>query len=171
MHRLLYMLIVLGLISGCSSPEATYERSGTPEITIELRRASRDPVDGWRALEADPEFAYTSRLYVCPTVEISNDDLVSTGVRQEGEGLRILLKLDADAAKRFGELSKAMVGMNAISHESLAILVDGKLVAAPFISTPIYDGVIPIPGPWSKTEAQQMAQDFVSNRSDGMPNK
>lgn len=166
MPRLLYMFAVFAIVLGCSSPEATYKRSGTPAVTVEFRRASAEPVDGWVAMDADDEMQLPT-LYVCPNVEIDNDDLVSTGVRQNDT--RILLKLNAAAAKRFGELSEAMLGSDGVFRERLAMLVDGKLVVAPIITAPMHDGVIPVSGPWTRTKAEQLAEGFVSDRSSNAP--
>ena len=162
MARLLFLLAVCGFLVGCSGPENAYTQSGTPTIKLELRRASAEPVDGWTVMDAPgPE-----TLYVCPIVEITNDDLVSSGVRQEGESFRILLKLNADAAKRFGELSESMVGIDGIYRERLAMIVDDKVIVTPIVTAPMHDGLIPVSGPWLKKQAEHMAKGFVSKVSD-----
>jgi len=162
MARLLFLLAVCGFLVGCSGPENAYTQSGTPTIKLELRRASAEPVDGWTVMDAPgPE-----TLYVCPIVEITNDDLVSSGVRQESESFRILLKLNADAAKRFGELSESMVGIDGIYRERLAMIVDDKVIVTPIVTAPMHDGLIPVSGPWLKKQAEHMAKGFVSKVSD-----
>jgi preprotein translocase subunit SecD len=162
MTRLLFLLAVCGLFAGCTGPEYSYVRSGTPTMKLEFRRASVKPVDNWSAMEAPgPE-----TLYVCPTVEITNEDLVSSGVRQEGGGFLIVLRLNADAAKRFGKLSESMVGVDGIYPERLAVIVDGKIIVAPSVTAPMHDGLIPVSGPWLKKEAEHIAQGLVSAVSD-----
>lgn len=162
MTRLLFLLAVFGLFAGCTGPEYSYLRSGTPTMKLEFRRASVKPVDNWSAMEAPgPE-----TLYVCPTVEITNEDLVSSGVRQAGGGFLIVLRLKADAAKRFGKLSESMVGVDGIYPERLAVIVDGKIIVAPSVTAPMHDGLIPVSGPWLKKEAEHIAQGLVSAVSD-----
>ena len=162
MARLLFVLAACGFLLGCSGPENAYKRSATPTIKLELRRASTEPVEGWMLMEAPGP----QTLYVCPTAEISNDDLVSSGVRKEGEIFRILLKLNADAAKRFGELTESMVGVDDVYRERLAMMVDDKIMVTPVVTAPMRDGIIPVSGPWSDKEAKHMAKGFVSKVSD-----
>jgi preprotein translocase subunit SecD len=162
MARLIFLIVSCLLLVGCSSPEDAYTRSGTPEMKLEFRRASAAPVHGWTVMDAPGN----ETLYVCPTAEITNDDLVSSGVRPEGEGFLILLKLNADAAKRFGKLSESMVGFDGIHRERLAMIVDDKLTVAPNVNAPMHDGLIPVSGPWSKKEADHIASGLVSEASD-----
>ena len=162
MARLLILLAACGFLLGCSGPENAYKRSGTPTIKLELRRASTEAVDGWSIMEAPGP----QTLYVCLTAEISNDDLFSSGVRKEGEGFGIFLKLNADAAKRFGELTESMVGVDGIYRERLAMMVDDKIMVTPIVTAPMRDGIIPVSGPWSHKEVKHMAKGFVSKVSD-----
>lgn len=72
MRRLLSLIVVCFLAAGCAGPGTEFDRSGEPALKLEVRRASTKEVDGWKA---------TGSLYVSPEVELSNEDVLSTGVR------------------------------------------------------------------------------------------
>lgn len=78
MRRLLTIIVGCFLAAGCAGPGTEYERSAGPALKLEVRRASTKEVDGWQAT-TPPHEEYT--LYVSPEVELSNEDVLSTGVR------------------------------------------------------------------------------------------
>jgi len=80
MRRLLSVIVGCFLAAGCAGPGTEFERSGEPALKFEVRRASTKEVDGWTATSnKTPQEEYT--LYVSPEVELSNEDVLSTGVR------------------------------------------------------------------------------------------
>jgi hypothetical protein len=77
MRRLIFLLGGCLLAAGCAGAGTEFERSGEPALKFEVRRASTKEVDGWKAT-TPPHDEYT--LYVSPDVELSNEDVLSTGV-------------------------------------------------------------------------------------------
>lgn len=68
------VLVVCFLAAGCTELSEEYQRSGNPALKLEVRRASTKAVDGWTPQKEYP-------LYVSPEVELSNEDVLTTGVR------------------------------------------------------------------------------------------
>lgn len=158
--KLLVLSIVL--LSGCKPSEIQYAQTGAPTSKFELRRASSETAEGWAAVQFSPTGATVAEtLYLAPTAEISNDDLQSTSVNQDATGTwAVILTLKESAKTRFGELSKKMSDDTA-RKERIAFLVDGKTIVAPFVNTPMTDGVISITGPFTQDQARQIAKNIV----------
>jgi hypothetical protein len=77
MRRVFSLIVGCFLAAGCAGPGTEFERSGEPALKLEVRRASTKEVEGWQAM-TPPHGEYT--LYVSPEVELSNEDVLSTGV-------------------------------------------------------------------------------------------
>jgi len=64
----------------------------------------------------------------------------------------VMLTLTPAAAKRLGEISRALVG------KPMLVALDGKTLGAELIRKPVTGGVIEIPGRWSLSDAEALAR-------------
>jgi hypothetical protein len=64
----------------------------------------------------------------------------------------IELNLTGEGTKKFAQITKDNIG------KEIAIVIDGKIIMAPKIQTPILDGKCQIHGNFTKAEAKEMAQ-------------
>ena len=79
MKRVLSLIAGCLLAAGCTGPGTEFQRSGNPALKLEVRRASTEKIEGWKpATLKKPQEDHT--FYVSPEVELSNDDVASTGV-------------------------------------------------------------------------------------------
>lgn len=160
MTRVLLCIIGCASLIGCNPSGTEYQQTGRPSLRFELRRASTERVDGWEQIDS-PYAGDSEPLYLAPTPELTNDDLRSTGVRLGTTGFWIVvLTLNEQAKTRFGELSKEMA-RETTTRERLAVIVEGELLVAPFVSAPMTDGIIPVSGPFSEDEARRIAKGIV----------
>ena len=102
MRRVLSLIVCCFLAVGCTETPPEFQRSGNPALKLEVRRAATKKVDGWKPMTT-PRFYYSPRwrpareevnpwkpspddrqgtetCYVSPEVELSNEDVLSTGV-------------------------------------------------------------------------------------------
>jgi preprotein translocase subunit SecD len=63
----------------------------------------------------------------------------------------ILIKLTEPGAERFGEITKRLAG------KRLGIIVAGKLLIAPVIREPIFNGTVQISGNFTEKEVSDLA--------------
>ena len=81
MRRVISSIVVCILTAGCTESGAEFQRSGVPALKLEVRRASIEKVEGWKPTTLKDPSGHT--YYVSPEVELSNDDIASTGVQFE----------------------------------------------------------------------------------------
>ncbi len=80
------------------------------------------------------------KLLVKKRADMSGERVVGANAVQELAGWIVNLRFDSAGAKQFGDITQAHVG------ERLAILLDGKVVSAPNLNSPIYGGNAQISG-------------------------
>ncbi len=164
MKRLFSAPLLVLIASGCGSREGEYKPSGQPALKFEVRSASTVVVEGWQ--EVDGPQPEATRLFLAPLPEISNADVASTGVaKDETKSWRVSVWLTDSGKPKLAQLSKTLV--EPISQETrgpkrLAILLDGKVVSAPWVKSEISDGRIQILGEYSEAEARKIAKGIVS---------
>ena len=164
MSRLFSIVAVCLLSFGCGSPGTEFQRSGTPALKLEVRRASTETVEGW---EAATRSATQEPLFLSPQQELSNDDVASTGVQQGDSGnWQIVVRLNDAAKKKFAELSAELVDAENVqtrgfTSKRLAVLVDGEVTFAPVVREPITHGVIYLSGEFTEQDACRIAKGIV----------
>jgi preprotein translocase subunit SecD len=167
MARLFSIMTGCLLSLGCDSPGTEFQRSGNPALTLEVRRASTETVEGW---EAGTHPGTQQTLFLSPQQELSIDDVASTGVQLDDSGnWQIVMRLNDAAKKTFAELSTELVDAEKVQTQGstskrLAVLVDGKVIVAPVVISPITDGVIHIhlSGSFTEQDARRIAKGIVS---------
>src|SRR5262245_2009601 len=123
--------IVCLLIAGCGGSELAFQRSGTPAMKLEIRPASTTNVEGWERM---PEPYGQGEVFVSPNASLSNDHIVSSGVKADEAGhWLIVLKLNRTGQDRFTKLSADLATANEAATKRLAFLVDGRLISCPVV--------------------------------------
>jgi len=71
---------------------------------------------------------------------------------QQGGGFVVTVEFDAEGARTWGDFTTANVG------DQVAILINGRVLSAPSIQSPITGGATEISGRFTRDEAEQLAQ-------------
>ena len=90
-------------------------------------------------------------LYEEPEVTGDMVETASAGLNTDGAGFQINFSFDSRGARRFGEYTREHVG------ELFAIVLDGQIISAPRIQSPITGGSGRIVGSFSPEEAANIA--------------
>lgn len=158
-YRIFPVLILL--VNGCGGSGKEYQRSGAPALKLELRVASTEPIEGWTKTEP-PEGEMP--LFLSPKIELTNEDVVSSGVEQNDNRWSVVLRLTDSGKARMAQVTSGLVTeVPEQSTKRLAVLIDGKLICAPYVIEPVTGGVCHIVGPFSdnETEARRIAKGIV----------
>jgi preprotein translocase subunit SecD len=137
---------VLFALTAVSGPAATNIR---PDIeihpTVDCDRTSIPP-------QPDPD---TGRpLCISPEMVVSGEDIVGVSDSTDPRGKDVLLlKMSDKATINFARFTKGWVGKRA------GIIIDGKLVSAPFILEPILGGIVQVSG-LSKASVANLIERF-----------
>lgn len=135
----------MAAMAGVASAAAAAKTEQEPvRAKVEFRRAEVKAADGLKAAEV----AGTPRkVFLHPIAELTEKDVLSANV---SVGPSIEVTLTEAGAKKLEKLSAAH------RDRPLAILVDGKVIAAPTIRANL-GGTVVITGEFTKDEAQKLA--------------
>ena len=118
-------------------------------VKFEVRRAERKPAEG--LTEAKVEGTDT-KVYLHKEVELTNEDIAGAkAVTDESKANIVEVELTKEGRQKLARVTKAHQG------KPLAILVDGKVVAAPVVRDEI-TGHARISGNFTKEEAERIAK-------------
>ena len=96
--------------------------------SLQLRAASSVAVDGWQQM-AGPG---GDMLWVSPTSALSDADIARAEARTQSDGQRtVAVVFTTDGARKMAQLSTAQIG------KPVAVLLDGKIIAAPLVRSRI----------------------------------
>ena len=118
-------------------------------VRFEVRLAEDEPGRGLRAARV----ATSPRtIYVHPEVVVTNDDIAQSSVIPGNQPSQfwIDVRLKAAGANRMREATRNHLG------KPVAILIDGEVVAAPTIKSPIGEAAV-ISGDFTQSDAQRIA--------------
>ena len=149
----LLILTAAAILAGCAT---TDHRDAA--VLLEFRTASESPGPGLTAMTATGS-EYT--VYVSDEAVLSNADVRSARVIAETDPPHIEVVFTETGAERFAELTENNIG------KPFAILVDGALISAPTIQSPITGGTAMITGHFSEDEAQRIADGIAGRRTGG----
>jgi preprotein translocase subunit SecD len=120
-------------------------------VKFEVRRAESKPGEG--LTEAKVE-GTDKKVYLHKEVELTNEDIAGAkAVTDESKANVVDVKLTKEGRQKLARVTKAHQG------KPLAILVDGKVVAAPVVRDEI-TGDARISGNFSKEEAERIVKGF-----------
>jgi hypothetical protein len=118
-------------------------------VRFEVRLAEEQPIPGLVIAQV----AGSGRvIYLHPEIVVGNDDIAQSWVLQEDPvRFGVAVEFLASGAERMREATTTHVG------RSLAILVDGGVVMAPVVRSPIIDSAV-ISGNFTRAEAARIAE-------------
>ncbi|MCP4656537.1 MAG: hypothetical protein GY856_14085 [bacterium] len=122
-------------------------------VTLEIRLAAGEPHEGW--IEARFP-GIDEPIYMAPEVALSHLDVERTWYEDMGEGPMVGLLMTEDGALKLARLSRRSIG------ERIAIVVNGKIVSAPFVAGEISERAL-IRGNFTEEEARALAAALDSN--------
>ena len=149
----LLILTIAAILGGCAT---THNHDAA--VLLEFRTASESPGPGLTAMTATGS-EYT--VYVSDEAVLSNADVKSARVIAETDRPQIEVVFTETGAERFAELTENNIG------KPFAILVDGALISAPTIQSPITGGTAMITGRFSEDEAQRIADGIAGRQTGG----
>jgi preprotein translocase subunit SecD len=148
-------LVPLALIpagSAALAEDTQASAAETPAVRFEMRLGAMKPVAGWTVHTVEPD---SRPVYVSPHVELDNADVASAWHQPAGEAHHVGLLLTEEGALKLARLTKRHLGAH------VALLVDGRLVAAPRIAAEITQGRAVINGAFAEPEARDVAAGIV----------
>ncbi len=131
-------------------------------VTLEMRLAAGEPHEGW--IEAGFPRRGTNGgfpgidepIFMAPEVALSHLDVERAWYEDMGEGPMVGLLMTEDGALKLARLSRRSIG------ERIAIVVNGKVVSAPFVAGEISERAL-IRGNFTEEEARALAAALDSN--------
>jgi hypothetical protein len=136
---------------GFINMEFKYGLTAPPPTILQFRLLDAAPVKTGQALK---DASTGQPVYVMPDVLLSGLDVESAVTEQSDEGhWNVRFSLTPDGTRRFAQITKENLGRR------LAIIFDGKVVAAPSIQSTIAGGtgIIALGGKNAREEAQRIA--------------
>ena len=121
------------------NPIELYASELSPTILLEMRAASTIAGPGFPNEMPDPGGLPKGKpLFISDEVAITNDDVESAGAFERDGMWSLEIHLTEAGAKKLTALSTSLVAEQPdIATTRLAILIDGKLIGAPQVSSPI----------------------------------
>jgi hypothetical protein len=118
-------------------------------VHFEVRLAEDHPIEGLVVARV----ADSGRtIYLHPEMVVSNDDIASSWVTEDaGDRFGVVVQLLPSGVERMRQATAAHVG------RPLAILVDGAVVSAPVVRSPIGDSAV-ITGSYTRAEAERIVE-------------
>lgn len=149
------LILAAGLLaSGCArttqeprpvNPAEPRDAARTP-VTVEFRRASVTPVEGYR------EFAAPGgrTVYVDPEPFLTHADVAAARLFGDGKEQFIEIEFKREGAQTLAEVTRAQIG------KLIAIFANDRLISAPLVQTAIASGRAYISGNFTPQEAQDI---------------
>lgn len=126
-HPIMIWLVLLFLL-GCGLLSNTPdERDLTGQL--EFRRAAFAAQPGW--IEAS--VLGGGSMYLAPTADLTSDEIASARIHTAPTGITFAVQFTDTGATRMADLTSQNIG------QPLAVLLDGEVIIAPIIQTPISD--------------------------------
>jgi preprotein translocase subunit SecD len=118
------------------------------KVKFELRLASHEPIKGWESVASDVP---GQTIWISPKASITNADVAQASPEQIDDKNFVIVQFTENGALNFARTTKAHIG------SFLAILIDGRVIAAPKIMTEITGGRAMLTGNLTEEEARSIA--------------
>ena len=119
---------------------------------FELRSVAEAPTSTTKPYSLPQRDGTAETLNLESDVLLDHMAVKSAAVSNDFQGKRvILIKLTDAGSKRFGEITKRYVS------KRLGIVIAGKLLVAPVVMEPIYNGAVQMSGDFTEKEASDLA--------------
>jgi hypothetical protein len=122
---------------------------GGHPVTLEFRLGRSEPVDGL-IVHSVPESS--QKVFLESRAALANEDVAGAVARETDMGHEVELTFTRAGADKLARLTRENIG------HPIAILVDGRVLAAPIIRTEIPGGKAVISGRFTATEARRLAE-------------
>ncbi|MBY0515059.1 MAG: hypothetical protein K2P78_14295 [Gemmataceae bacterium] len=152
MNSLVQKVAAMVGVAGAAAAAERPDDKDNPRAKVEFRRAEAKPADG---LKAATVAGTDKKVYLHPTAELTEADVAGATV---GDGPSVDVALTAAGAKKLEKLSAGHL------DRPLAILVDGKVIAAPTVRAKL-GGRVSIAGEFTPAEAAKLADAIAGKRS------
>ena len=120
-----------------------------PAAKLEIRRAERERADG---LTEATVIGTKDKVYLHQTIEIGNADIAAARAAEVGSGNpAVELRLTKEGTAKMRRMTEGHI------DRPLAIIVDGKVIAAPIVKAAIGE-VAWITGKFTKEETEKLAR-------------
>ena len=137
------------LVLGCAGISAD-QGGEKPTTRFELRLAESKAAEG---LTEAIVVGSKNKVYLHKATLLSAQDIAQAKVVSDANDRHMIeLTFTDTAGKKFGKATEQHLG------KPLAIIVDGKVIFAPVVRTPITDGKAQVTGAFSKEEAERIAK-------------
>jgi preprotein translocase subunit SecD len=122
-------------------------------VRFEARLAEDRPIEGLVVAQVGD----SGRLvYLHPEIVVSNDDIAQSWVVEDPPGrFGVAVQLLPCGAERMRQATRGHVG------RPMAMLVDGRVVMAPVVRSPIGDSAV-VTGDFTRAEAERIAHGIVN---------
>ncbi|GAB2675568.1 SecDF P1 head subdomain-containing protein [Kribbella swartbergensis] len=148
-----------------SEPTATATQPSDPRA-VEFRRVLKAAPGGCASTSPTPAAPSFCGLdgynYVLGEVELDGSHVSEVKAAQspDNNGWHIDLSLDAEGTTRFGRLTTDLAARQSPLNQ-IAIVVRGRVAAAPAVMSPIPGGKVQISGNYSKDDAENLARQIT----------
>jgi preprotein translocase subunit SecD len=132
----------------CVTLAAWAAAADKPAVKVEFRRAEVKPAEG--LTEATVK-GTEQKVYLHKVAELTNDDITGAGVIADKKATVVEVELTTAGQKKLAQLTKEHLG------KPLAILIDGKVIAAPVVKAEI-TGNARINGSFTREEAERIVK-------------
>jgi preprotein translocase subunit SecD len=125
-------------------------------VSVEFKPASVTVVDGYQAVKDGEGLTF----YVAADALITNDDIVAASAEVDPLTHKPVVSITFGAAggNRFADYTSAHVG------ELVAVIVDGVVLSAPRIMSPVLGGTVIINGQMSMADATRIASGILPSK-------
>jgi len=153
-HHPIGLLVTLLLPALFAAPAHAAEQPGqTPDpVAFEARLASLTEVAGWEGVPG-PQPGQT--IWIAPEPSLTNGDVARAWPEEMGGEVCVGLLLTEEGALKLARLTTDHVG------QPMALIVDGRVTAAPRIAAPITGGRAILQGNFTAEEARAIAGGIV----------
>jgi preprotein translocase subunit SecD len=141
------------LLTICLGQGSVFSQAPQRRIRVEFRWAEASPGKGLTQARV-PKTGES--IYLHREALIRNEDIIKADALEDPNtngGYRVALVFTKHAAERMARATQQRSG------KRLAVLVDGKVISAPFLSGGIYDKAL-ITGEITKVEAERIASEL-----------
>ena len=154
-HLIFYaVLTFIFILFGTALHAAEMSGNHAKTYRFEIRKASAEPVEGWESISGLGGPGQT--IWISTEAALTNTDVVQASV---GRGFNdypvITLLFTQDGALKFAKLTKSQIG------KPVAMMIDGRVMAAPRIMEEITGGRAIINGNFSEEEARSIADGIM----------
>lgn len=144
--------LIIAALFAAPAPAADQPAAPSAPVAFEARLASPTEVEGW---ERVPGPQPGQMIWIAPEPALTNTDVARAWPEEMNGEVCVGLLLTEEGALKLARLTTAHVG------RPMALMVDGRVTAAPRIAAPITGGRAILQGNFTAEEARAIAAGIV----------